>query len=222
MPRKKRDLIDSALAEQFDKYMKKYPELYRSLAGITQEYVSKKSKIPLIVDIGTGSGLLLVELYNILPQARIIGVEPSEPMLMLAKNNIKKEDCKDCKLLSGQAEKIPLNNDSADVIVSRFALSSLEEPSKGFAEIYRVLKPRGRVILEALNKEFPLLKLKLIKLHMLLKAAEKNVITYHADCYKNAFSINQTEQMLSKAGFTIIKKEGRKNEWEFLIIAEKP
>ena len=222
VPRKKTNTIDNTLAEQFDKYMKRYPELYRSLAGVAKEYVPKKSKTPLILDIGAGTGLLLIQLYNVLPQARIIGIEPSEPTLTLAKKNMKKEGCKNCKLLPGQAEKLPLNNDSVDVVVSRFVLSSIEEPSKGFTEIYRVLKPGGRIILEALNREFPPFKLKLIKLHMLLKAAEKNVITYHAGCYKNAFSIDQTEQMLLEAGFTVLETDGKKNEWKFLIIAEKP
>jgi hypothetical protein len=56
---------------------------------------------------------------------------------------------------------------------------------------------------------------------MIVNRAEKNVIKYHIDYYKNAFSINQVEQFLTEAGFTIIKKEGERTEWKFLIVAAR-
>jgi predicted small secreted protein len=56
---------------------------------------------------------------------------------------------------------------------------------------------------------------------MIVNGAEKNVIKYHIDYYKNAFSIKQLEQFLIETGFTIIKKEGERTEWKFLIVAAR-
>ena len=106
-------------------------------------------------------------------------------------------------------------------MVSRFSLSSWKKPNEGFAEIFRVLKSNGRIILDALNKDYPRWRLLLNKLHMLFNSAGKNVIKYHINYYEKAFSVGQVEQLLINAGFKIIKKEGKKNEWKFLIIARK-
>ena len=56
---------------------------------------------------------------------------------------------------------------------------------------------------------------------MLLKGAGKEVADYHIDSYRNAYSLDQLEKLVIDANFKIIKKEGKRNEWKFLIIAEK-
>ena len=217
----KRDIkIDKVLADQFEKYMRNYPMLYGYLADIIVKYIPKSSKKPIVVDIGTGPGLLLVELHKLSSQIKTIGLDLSINMLTIAKNNLIKI-VKEPHLLLAKAENIPLNNASVDVVVSRFSLSSWDEPGQCFAEIFRVLKPNGKLVLEVLNKDFPRWKLLLIKFHMRVKGAEKRVIRYHIDYYKNAYSISKVEQILIKTGFKIIKKEGSKKEWKFLIISEK-
>jgi len=85
----------------------------------------------------------------------------------------------------------------------------------------RVLKPSGKVVLEALNRDFPTWKLFSIKIHMLFNRAGRDVTKYHVDAYKLAHTLDQVEQFFTDAGFTISEKEGKKNEWKFIVVAEK-
>ena len=155
-------MVDDKTAEKFAKYMKKYPDLYQNLAGIVKKYATNAK--PVIIDLGAGPGLLSLELHKKIPDAKIIGVDPLQKMLQLAKSNAC-FDSFEAKL--GSSENIPVNNDSADIVVSRFSLPYWKDPNSSFKEIYRVLKPRGKIILEALNRDFPMWRLFLIKIHMI-------------------------------------------------------
>ena len=214
-------LIDDKTAEKFSEYMKKYPELYESLARITQENISRSRGKPLIVDLGVGPGFLSLEIHKLIPGACVVGLDPVPKMLELTRKLALEYGFKKLETMLAIAEDIPLEDDSVDLVVSRFSLTFWEKPDEGFAEIYRVLKPGGRIILETLNKDYPGWKLFLIKIHMLLKAAGRDVANYHIDSYKRAFSASQVEKLIADADFKIIKKRGNKKEWKYLFIAEK-
>ena len=222
MPNKENEhVIDKALAEQFERYMRRFTRFYRSLAQMTLENIPRSTKKPVIVDLGTGPGLLSSEIHKLSPNAFIMGLDPSLYMLALAMNNAIKNGCEQCSQVLAIAENIPMNSGSADIVVSRFSLSSWRKPEEGFAEIFRVLKPGGRLILEGLNKDFPRWKLLLIRIRMFFKSAGRNVTKYHVDYYKKAFSIDRVERFLTNKGFKIIKKQGGRDKWRFLVVAEK-
>ena len=197
--------------------MKKYPELYVSLAQIVQRQTSLQQ--PLILDIGSGSGLLAQAIQNIIPQATIIGIDPLPKMLQLAKENTSAETLQP---ILGVSEKIPLNGNVVDVIVSRFSIHYWNTPQDGIAEIWRVLKPGGKVVIDSLNSEFPSWKLFLIRLHMVFKFAGSDVIRYHLKAYNHAFTIEEIEQFLVDTGFIILEKQGKKKGWKFTVVAQKP
>ena len=56
---------------------------------------------------------------------------------------------------------------------------------------------------------------------MYLKFAGFDVVKYHIDAYKFAYTIEQVEQFFTDVGFTICSKEGKKSEWKFIIVAQK-
>lgn len=105
-----------------------------------------------IVELGIGPGLLAIELNKLCPQARIIGLDPSEEMLKLARKNAEAAGASGLEVRRGTAENIPLEAGSADLVVSQSSLHEWENLQQGIAEIFRVLKPGGSVILEDYNR----------------------------------------------------------------------
>jgi ubiquinone/menaquinone biosynthesis C-methylase UbiE len=212
-------LVDDKTAEEFAAYMKKFNDLYEYLASVVQRHSS--SSHPFILDLGAGPGLLSVEIFRKMPQVTIIGIDPLIKMLQLAKENVKNADFQTLEPVVGVSENIPLKNNTVDMIASRFSLPYWTRPNKSFQEMMRVLKPGGKVVLEALNRDFPTWKLLLIKIRMLFNRAGRDVTKYHVDAYKLAHTIEHVEQFFTDAGFTISEKEGKKSEWKFIIVAEK-
>ena len=212
-------MINDKTAEEFAAYMKKFNDLYEYLASVIQRYTL--SPYPLILDLGAGPGLLSVEIFRKIPQATIIGIDPLIKMLQLAKGNVKNTDFQTFEPIVGVSENIPLKNSTVDVIASRFSLPYWIQPNKSFEEMMRVLKPGGKVVLEELNRDFPTWKLFCIKIHMLFNRAGRDVTKYHTDAYKLAHTLDQVEQFFIDAGFIISEKKGKKNEWKFIIVADK-
>jgi len=199
--------------------MKKFNDLYEYLASLVQRHSS--SSHPFILDLGAGPGLLSVEIFRKIPQATIIGIDPLIKMLQLANGNVKNADFQTFEPVVGVSENIPLKNNTVDMIASRFSLPYWTQPNKSFQEMMRVLKPGGKVILEALNRDFPTWKLSLIKIRMLFNRAGRDVTRYHIDAYHLAHTQDEVEMFFKKSGFDILEKEGKKNEWKFIIVAEK-
>jgi len=199
---------------QFERYMRKYPLLYQHLARRVKEVAGSIDE-PVIIDLGVGPGLLSHELQKVIPQGRIIGIDPSEEMIDLASKNT------DVELRVGSAEKIPVESNYADVILTRYTLTYWKNPNQGFQEVFRVLKPGGMFIIEALNKDFSRLRLLLIKIHMLLKKSGYSVAQYHVDAYKTAYTMESVMDLFEKNGFSIIQKDFKKNDWMFTIIGKK-
>ena len=206
--------LDERSCRRFENYMKKFPELYRFLAGILKEY-AVDIKHPFIVDLGMGPGLLSKEINRVIPDAELIGVDPAQHMLKIAKENAK------VRTFLGTSENIPLDDDSVDLLVTRFSLAYWKNPRKSIQEIYRVLKPEGKIVIEALNKNFSAWKLFILKINWILKTTNFEIASYFADAYKTAYSMQSVEDFLKKSGFKIVKTLGDKKDWKFIVVAEK-
>jgi demethylmenaquinone methyltransferase / 2-methoxy-6-polyprenyl-1,4-benzoquinol methylase len=212
-------LVNETTAESFAEYMKRFPELYSSLASLVKKHVSVSH--PCILDLGAGPGLLSLEILKQIPDATVIGIDPLDKMLRLAKENVVQGNVSAFEPILGVSEKIPLKNNSVDVVVSRFSLPYWKQQELSFQEMKRILKPGGRVVLEALNRKFPAWKLLAIKIHMLFNKAGRDVTKYHIDAYNDAHTIEQVQSYFTSAGFTILETEGKKGEWKFIVVAEK-
>lgn len=205
------------LTQNFSDYMMRYKDLYYSLSKKCKAFLPDTKEPIIILDVGSGPGLLTTTIQKNIPKATVIGIEPSTEMIQ----TIKVADI-DGHFLLSQAERLPIQSNSTDLVVSRYSLPYWKEPSDGIKEIHRVLKPGGRVLFEALNKEFPKWRLLLIKYHMKLKGATTDVIKYHVDVYKFCYTYDQIKKLLIKQGLRIIHYEYKKQDWRFLIVAEKP
>jgi ubiquinone/menaquinone biosynthesis C-methylase UbiE len=212
-------LLDEKTIREFAAYMKRFPGLYEYLAEIVKRHVSVCH--PLLLDLGAGPGLLSVKLIQLIPEATVVGIDPLPQMLRLAKENVLQSYAHAFEALQGTSEKIPLKDDLADGIVSRFSLPYWQQPEVSFREMHRVLRPGGIVVLEELNKEFPGWKLLLLKFQMFIYGASGRVADYHVKAYPWAHTMEEVQRLFTDAGFTIVETEGTKQGWKFIVVARK-
>lgn len=210
-------VLDNQTITEFTRYMKKYPDLYNHLANIIGSYVTLQQ--PVIVDLGVGPGLLAQQLVNQYPVGKLVGIDPQKEMLRTAQQTVSSPSFHP---LQGSAETLPLKTASVDAVVSRCTLPYWSHLIQGFTEVFRVVKPGGIFVVEDLNRTYPAWKRFFVKLHMALNRAGSVTIRYHFDAYTNAYARDQVEQSLKTSGFTILRSEGEKSEWKFLLVAQKP
>lgn len=206
--------LDEQNCRRFERYMKRFPEMYSFLAGFLKEYLSD-IKNPIIVDLGMGPGLLSKEINKVIPDAEIIGIDPSQHMLKIAKENA------EVKTFLATSENIPLDDNTVDLLVTRFSLAYWKNPRKSIKEISRVLKPEGKIVIEALNKNFPSWKLFILKIKWILKTASFDITKYFADAYKTAYSIESIKKLMIESDFKIVRTIGKKKDWKVIVAAEK-
>jgi ubiquinone/menaquinone biosynthesis C-methylase UbiE len=101
-----------------------------------------------VVDIGSGAGFPLMELAARLgTSCKLYGVDPWKNANERAKQKIKNYGLANVELFESSAEKIPLEDNSVDLIVSNLGINNFENPPVVFRECNRVLKPGGKLAL---------------------------------------------------------------------------
>jgi ubiquinone/menaquinone biosynthesis C-methylase UbiE len=96
-----------------------------------------------VLEIGVGSGLNL-PFYS--PKVRhLIGLDPSSKLLSMARRNSSPNSIP-IELIEASAEAIPLENGSIDTVVMTWTLCSIPNAGCALREMYRVLKPAGRLL----------------------------------------------------------------------------
>ncbi len=122
--------------------------VHRPFAKRIAAAVPRMEAAATIVDLGVGPGMLAVELGRLWPDAKIIGVDPSAEMLVIATENARKAGVKGFMAKEGTAEELPLASGTADLVVSKSSFHEWDDRRKALDEIRRVLKPGGTLILK--------------------------------------------------------------------------
>ncbi len=100
-----------------------------------------------VLDLGSGAGIdVLLAAKKVGPGGRAIGVDMTEEMLDKAKENIAAAGLTNAEVRKGTIEKMPVESNSVDWVISNCVINLSPEKSKVFAEIARVLKPGGRMV----------------------------------------------------------------------------
>ena len=148
------------IAEMFDKIAFRYDFLNRFLSGGVDVYWRKRAIAELrqtrpkyVLDVATGTADVALLLNKYLDPDKIIGIDISEGMLEHGRQKIEKQKLKHkIELRAGDSEAINFPNNTFDAITVAFGVRNFEHLQQGLAEMLRVLKPGGKLVVLEFSK----------------------------------------------------------------------
>jgi len=158
-----------------------------------------------VVDLGSGGGIdCFLAAARVGPQGKVIGIDMTPEMVWLARENAGKIGASNVEFRLGEMEHMPVENGSADVIISNCVINLSPDKDAVFNEAWRVLKPGGRLCVSdiILKGELP--------------PEIKESLDQWAGCIAGAIQIEEYVDKIRAAGFTQVSVEdkrtqGRKN-----------
>jgi ubiquinone/menaquinone biosynthesis C-methylase UbiE len=124
--------------------------MVRLTRGLYQRVIADLATLRLVdgkvLDAGTGPGTLVRELARSFPGHQVYGIDLSEDMIELAHVHARREQLEErVHFASGDVAHLPYPNQSFDVVVSTISMHHWFELEQPLRELYRVLRPGGRV-----------------------------------------------------------------------------
>lgn len=158
-----------------------------------------------LLDLGTGTARIPILIAQKSAQINIIGIDLSENMLKIGRENINNAGLTErIKLEKVDAKSLPYSDQEFDGIISNSIIHHIPEPLSCLKEIKRVLKPNGTLFLRDLLRPATVeLRDYLVKQY----AADCNdhQRQLFSDSLQAAFTITEVEQMIQQAGLTGVK-----------------
>jgi arsenite methyltransferase len=99
----------------------------------------------IVLDLGSGGGIdVLLSARRVSPGGKAYGLDMTDEMLALARENQKKAGVDNVEFLKGEIENIPLPENTVDVVISNCVINLSADKDRVLAEAFRVLRPGGR------------------------------------------------------------------------------
>jgi arsenite methyltransferase len=101
-----------------------------------------------ILDVGCGSGVdTIIAAILVGPEGRVMGVDPVPEMLERARRNLAQTGLTNVTFTEASGEALPFEDESFDVVLSNGAFNLIPAKSQALGEVFRVLKPGGRLMM---------------------------------------------------------------------------
>ncbi len=149
-----------------------------------------------VLDLGSGGGIdVLLSARRVGPEGKAYGLDMTDDMLALARENQRKAGVTNVEFLKGEIEAIPLPGDAVDVIISNCVINLSGDKPKVLREAFRVLRPGGRFAVS----------------DVVVQGAMPEVIRSNlelwAGCISGALEETEYRRLLAEAGFTDVDVE---------------
>jgi ubiquinone/menaquinone biosynthesis C-methylase UbiE len=147
-----------------------------------------------VLDLGSGGGIdVLLSARRVGPSGKVYGLDMTDEMLELARENQRISGIQNVEFLKGDLEEIPLPAGSVDVIISNCVINLSADKDRSLREAFRVLKPGGRFAVSdvVVRGEVP--------------AAIRRSVELWIGCVAGALEEKEFERKLRDAGFTDVE-----------------
>jgi arsenite methyltransferase len=149
-----------------------------------------------VLDLGSGGGIdVLLSARRVSPGGKAYGLDMTDEMLALARENQKKAGVDNVEFLKGEIENIPLPDNSVDVIISNCVINLSADKDKVLREAFRVLKPGGRLAVSDV-----------VTRGDIQPEIKKSVLLW-VGCVAGALEETEYQEKLAAAGFKSIEVE---------------
>ena len=99
----------------------------------------------MVLDLGSGGGIdVLLSARRVGPTGKAYGLDMTDEMLALARENQRRAGVDNVEFLKGEIESVPLPDDSVDVVISNCVINLSADKDRVMREAFRVLRPGGR------------------------------------------------------------------------------
>jgi ubiquinone/menaquinone biosynthesis C-methylase UbiE len=149
-----------------------------------------------VLDIGSGGGIdVFLAANHVGPVGHVIGIDMTPAMLKRSRASAAKHGYHQVEFQQGDAENLPVDDSSVDVAISNCVINLTEDKGKAFQEIFRVLKPEGRLEISDV-----------VAAHSLSFEVRQNSNQWAA-CVSGAIPEGEYLDLITYAGFEILKTQ---------------
>lgn len=147
-----------------------------------------------VVDLGAGGGLdVFLASRQVGPTGLAIGIDMTGDMVSLARGNASKGGYENVRFYLAEIEAMPIPDNSVDCVISNCVLNLCEDKDAALAEVFRILKPGGRLAISD------------IALKQTLPPEVESEVAAWTGCISGALSIDDNQSKLLAAGFSHVE-----------------